>query len=124
MREFLIGFLCIIFFLNVSAQTPYQGGEGDGYAMISLTLETVSSVHENVQSLQIYPSIARPNQKISIESTQLFESIILVDVSGKRFILDGINEIILPNTLASGVYQLIALDKQQIYFSKIVVIDN
>jgi hypothetical protein len=124
MRIYITGIIVVIFSLNLSAQTPYQGGEGDGYTMTSLTLETVSSVHENVQSLKIYPSIAHPNQKISIESTQLFESIILVDVSGKRFILGGTSEIILPNTLASGVYQLMALDKQQIYFSKIVVIDN
>jgi hypothetical protein len=124
MKKYLSFIAALFCTANLFGQTPYQGGLGDGYAMVSLQLETVSSVEAHVQLLKIYPTIAVPNQTIYIQSPLVFETVTLVDISGNAFVLNGNSTFKLPEQLQSGVYHLIAKDQQQVYFSKIVVMDN
>ena len=124
MKKYIFFFLILICTGNIFGQTPYQGGVGDGYASISLPLQTVSSASEQVHLLKVYPTIASPNEFVRLEALGNFESVTLVDISGKSIVLKGIEFYHLPAYLQSGVYHIIAKDRQQVYYSKIVVVGN
>ena len=106
------------------AQTPYLGGEGDGYAVATLQFDVVNSISELESTISIYPTVARPNQQISISTLENIQSISLVDVSGHIYRFKGSNKIVLPNSLQPGLYTVIIALNEQVYYSKIVVINS
>ena len=106
------------------AQTPYLGGEGDGYATASLQFDVVNSINELENKIAVYPTVVRPNQSVSINSSENVQSITLVDLSGKIYLTQVSRNIKLPQSIQSGLYTIIIALEDDVYYSKIIVIDG
>ena len=104
-------------------QTAYKGGVGDGYASTALVLQSVGIDYNQVQSIEVYPSILSVNQSFKVNTAEAIEELFLIDVYGKRYALEGSNIFMLPNQISNGFYTLWLLTDNKYHSAKLVVID-
>lgn len=96
--------------IAAQAQTAYQGGSGDGYAMDELVLSTIG-VEEAASSFKVYPTLLSAGDQIRISTNNTEATLIEVtDLNGQLIIqqeVDG-NSFISTDGLAAGMYLLYA----------------
>lgn len=119
---------CITFlfcFDSVSAQTAYKGGHGDGYASVGLQLHSVGFENNSAKLMSVYPTLLAPGQSFRLNSQVPMEEMVLIDINGRKQVLNGTTTFSLPNTLPGGVYTIWMVSAQhQFYHSKIIVVDE
>ncbi|MCB0501845.1 MAG: hypothetical protein KDD32_04135 [Bacteroidetes bacterium] len=120
--------LCITFlfcFVSVSAQTAYKGGHGDGYASSGLELQSVGFDNNYAKLMTVYPTLLAPGQSFRLNSQEPMEELVLIDINGRKQVLNGTTSFSLPNTLPGGVYTIWMVSAQhQFYYSKLIVVDE
>lgn len=122
--KWILTTICVLMLQISFAQTPYLGGEGDGYATAELSFDVINSTSEFENKISIYPTIAKPNQSIEINTFEEIKSVTIVDMSGKTYLAQASRNIKLPHSIQSGLYTLIIALRDGIYYSKIVVIGS
>ncbi|MEZ5002498.1 MAG: hypothetical protein R2730_05615 [Chitinophagales bacterium] len=120
--------LCITFlfcFVSVNAQTAYKGGHGDGYASVGLQLHSVGFENNLAKLMTVYPTLLKPGQSFSLNNPVPMDELVLIDINGRKQVLNGTTTFSLPNTLPSGVYTIWMVSVQhQFYYSKFIVVDE
>lgn len=93
---------------------------------IPITYNTVTGVEPNFEnSLNIYPNPFDNKLKVSFDNPLLVNSILVIDESGKLIFSQQVNnrlqqhEILLPQTISSGIYFLRAITEKAIITKKI-----
>ncbi len=121
MRFIFIIIISVFCWQFTLAQTPYNGGEGEGYASERIDFEVVNSIQDNNLKIDIYPTIVKPNQFVNVEIENQVNSAVLVNATGKMYSLNPQNGFYIPSTISAGVYAVIIKSNEKVYYSKLVV---
>ena len=106
MKRYCYTILLLMICIAAKAQTPYQGGPGDGFDMASIVFELPTNIIEKSDGIGIYPSVVRSGSEIIIHGNASAGQSrgILTDVQGvsrQLEIYDG--RAVLPS-LPPGLY--------------------
>ncbi len=124
MKSAAVFILLMLSLYLCNAQTPYQGGNGDGYDKAAILIQTVGVEVEQSRTLKIFPSLLQAGEKLTIEFDEAIAELKLIDINGREFKLENQPRQILPSDLSSGVYFLrLRSSKNPSYTAKLVVID-
>ena len=106
MKAILTILIVVCFSMLAQAQTAYQGGSGDGYAMDELVLRQVG-VEELESSIKVYPTLLKSGELIKLELVNNETlTIELTDLNGRTVIQQQVegNATINTDELAAGNY--------------------
>ena len=111
--------------IQLSAQTPYSGGSGDGYAFASLELSPVATTHDVVHEISLFPSPAISGKPIQISSERQMGRVIMYTVNGTMIQsllpAGNSNAWMLPN-VTEGMYILSIYDMAgTLYYARLVI---
>jgi len=107
------------------SQTPFSGGEGDGYSSASLILGTVGTETLMSKEISVFPTITRPGGQITVSLATTFSVVEMYSLTGTRFEIEQINSF--PQTLRipdlpEGYYLLRISDHRgQLYHTRIII---